>query len=115
MTGNAIPTIIDRYECSSCGAGGHRMTFMGDHMCCERCGDEWSEDPADGLRLPSAEYDTVIAGYGDLVTYRPHRGFSDDGPVEVLRVNRRTITVASPRWGRMRIDGRDVLTVTEPT
>lgn len=90
------------------------MDFMGDQMCCSACGDEFSMDEQDGVAPPSVQFDTVTVGVGDLVTYKPFRGHEDHRPVLVTKVNRKTVAVASPRWGRLLIHPSDILTVEEP-
>jgi len=107
-------TLIDRFRCATCGAGGHRMDFMGDQMHCSACGDEFSLDEADGLAPPSVTATTLTVGVGDLVTYLPRRGLSDPEPVPVAKVNRRTVVVYSPRWGRLMLDPKRITSAVEP-
>jgi hypothetical protein len=100
--------LVDRFECASCGAGGHRMDFMGDHMHCQVCGDEWSEDPADGRALPSVGPDEIVVGIGDRVKVGPLTW------CEVMRVNRKSIVVDWPSRGPTRILPHRVSAVSTP-
>ncbi len=74
------------------------MDFMGDHMHCSACGDEFAENPAEGGPVgPSLIDDVLTVGIGDRV-----RVFALTWP-EVLRVNKKSIVVDWPRRGPIRI------------